>query len=92
MQLAQRLVKKGLISSADLPRIAEAQASLPGKGLHEIIIERGFAKEEDVLVALAEEFGMDIVDLASVHVEKETLEAMPSKAKSDLTPARTSEA
>src|SRR5688572_5165092 len=79
MQLAQRLVKKGLLNAADLPRISDAQASMPGKPLHELLVERGFAKEEDVLVALAEEFGMDIVDLAHVEVDQETLNAMPSK-------------
>jgi general secretion pathway protein E/type IV pilus assembly protein PilB len=79
MQLAQRLVQKGALAASELPRIAEAQAATPSKPLHELLIERGFAKEEDVLPVLAEELGMDLVDLANVSVEPETLEAMPIK-------------
>src|SRR6516165_3766665 len=79
MLLAQRLVKKGLLSEDDLKQIAEAQAAAPTKPLHEILIERKFAQEHDVLAALAEEFGMELVDLTKVTVEPETLTAMPMK-------------
>jgi type II secretion system protein E len=79
MLLAQRLVKKGLLSEDDLKKVAEAQAAAPTKPLHEILIERKFAQEQDVLAALAEEFGMELVDLTKVTVEPETLTAMPMK-------------
>jgi general secretion pathway protein E/type IV pilus assembly protein PilB len=79
MQLAERLVRKVLANEADLPRVAEAQAADPAKPIHEILIEKGFAKEEKVLAALAEEFGMDLVDLNQIEVEAETLKAMPLK-------------
>src|SRR5947209_19127911 len=79
MQLAQRLVQKGILSAADLTRVAEVQAANPGKPLHELLVEKGFAKEEPVLEALAEEFGMELVDLTTVTVEPETLLAMPLK-------------
>ena len=35
MQLAQQLVRKGVIAATELPRIAEAQAAAPSKPLHE---------------------------------------------------------
>jgi len=79
MQLAERLVKKVLANEADLPRVAEAQAADPTKPIHEILIEKGFAKEEKVLAALAEEFGMDLIDLTQIEVETDTLKAMPLK-------------
>src|SRR5438128_11969313 len=79
MLLAKRLVHKGIMAEADLARVAEAHAAAPATPLHEILIERGFAKEEPVLAALAEEFGMDVVDLTKVTIEPETLKAMPSK-------------
>jgi general secretion pathway protein E/type IV pilus assembly protein PilB len=79
MQLAQRLAKKGLLSEADLARFAEARAAAPSRPPHELLIEQGFAKEPDVLAALAEEFGMELVDLANVTVEPDTLKAMPLK-------------
>ena len=79
MYIAQRLVQQGLMSEGDLSRVAELQAASPDKPLHEILIEQGFAKEDAVLAALAEEFGMDLVDLTKVTVEPETLTAMPLK-------------
>jgi general secretion pathway protein E len=79
MQLALRLIDKGLMAAADLPRLAEAQASAPSRPAHELVIERGFAREEDVLAVLAEEFGMEVVDLTNVTVSPETLKAMPLK-------------
>jgi general secretion pathway protein E/type IV pilus assembly protein PilB len=79
MQLAQRLVKKGLLPAGELTRVLEAQASAPSKPLHELLIEKGFAKEEDVLAALADEFGMELVDLTKVTVDPDTLKAMPLK-------------
>jgi type II secretion system protein E len=79
MQLAQRLVKQGVIAEADLARINEIQAASPAKPLHEILIDNGFAKEDAVLAALAREFGMELVDLTKITVEPEILNAMPLK-------------
>ena len=59
MQLLQRLVQQGILTEADVTRVAAARASSPNTPLHEILIEQGFAKEEPVLAALGEEFGME---------------------------------
>jgi general secretion pathway protein E/type IV pilus assembly protein PilB len=79
MQLTQRLAQKGLLSEEDLARLTAARNAAPGVPLHELIIDQGFAKEEEVLAALAEEFGMEVVDLTKVTIEPETLQAMPLK-------------
>ncbi len=79
MYIAQRLVQQGLMSESDLARVTELAAASPDKPLHELLIEQGFAKEDAVLAALAEEFGMELVDLTQVTVEPETLSAMPLK-------------
>jgi type II secretion system protein E len=79
MQLVQRLIKRGVLPASELTRVSEAHFAAPGKPLHELLIERGFAKEEDVLAALADEFGMELVDLTKIKVEPETLQAMPLK-------------
>src|SRR5436309_5905297 len=79
MQLAQRLAQHGHLNESDLPRIAEAHAANPDRPLHELLVEKGFAKEEHVLAALAEEFGLEVVDLTQLHVADETLRAMPLK-------------
>jgi general secretion pathway protein E/type IV pilus assembly protein PilB len=79
MRLAQRLIQKGQLPETELARIADAQAASPSKPLHQILIEGSFAKEEDVLAVLAEEFGLELVDLTKVTVDPETLKAMPLK-------------
>src|SRR5579871_3317228 len=79
MHLAQRLVEKGLLPAADLPRVAEAHAADPVRPLHTILIDRGFAKEEHVLALLAEEFGMEVMDLTKITVDPDTLKSVPVK-------------
>jgi type II secretion system protein E len=79
MQLAHHLAKKNLLSQDDLARVAEARTATPSVPLHKLLIERGFAKEEDVLNALAEELGMELVDVTKITVDPETLQAMPLK-------------
>ena len=79
MVLAERLIGKGVLHEADLARVREAQAATPLKPLHEILIEHGFAREEDVLPALAEQLGMELVDLTKITIEPATLSALPLK-------------
>src|SRR5436305_479497 len=79
MQLAQRLVRRGVLNADDLPKIAQAHAANPVKPLHMFLIEQGYAKEDEVLAALAEEFGLELVDLSAVKVDPDTLQSMPLK-------------
>jgi general secretion pathway protein E/type IV pilus assembly protein PilB len=79
MNLVRILVQKGAMAEADVSRLQDAIASSPTKALHSVIIDNGFAKEEDVLPVLAEQFGMDLVDLTKATVDAETLKIMPSK-------------
>ena len=79
MNLVKILVAEGGDARGDIHRLQETVASSPGKPLHSLIIDGNFAKEEDVLPVLAEQFGMDLVDLAKAVVEPEALQIMPSK-------------
>lgn len=79
MNLVRILVQNGAMKEADVTRLQDAVASAPNKPLHSVIIEQNFAKEEDVLPVLAEQFGMDLVDLTKAAVDPETLRMMPTK-------------
>ncbi|MFL5343117.1 MAG: GspE/PulE family protein [Gemmataceae bacterium] len=79
MQLAQRLVQKGLLKEAELPRVAEAARAMPDRPLHEVIIDRGFVKEDAVLGLLADEFGLELIDITQAKVLPEILAAIPHK-------------
>jgi len=79
MQLLKRLVQRGILQADLVPKVVELHNSTPNKALHDLIIDQGFAREEDVLSALAEDFGMDLVDLTQIKVEPEALREMPLK-------------
>jgi len=79
MQLAVRLAQRGLLAEADLERVAKVRAAEPGRPMHTLLIDHGFAKEADVLGVLAEEFGLEVVDLTKVTIEPDTLKALPLK-------------
>ncbi len=78
MQLLQQLVRKGIIQEQDLDLLTNGQNGTE-KPIHLILIEKGLAKEEDILPVLAEEFGMELVDLNQVKIEPETLKSLPTK-------------
>jgi general secretion pathway protein E/type IV pilus assembly protein PilB len=77
--LLNNLVKKGLLDPEDLPAVEEAQKAGPGKPVHLLLLERGFAREEELLPALADQFGMDLVDLTKVTIAPDVLKSMPAK-------------
>ena len=53
MNLVRTLVQNGAMKDTDVARLQEVIAATPNKALHALIIEQNFAKEEDVLAALA---------------------------------------
>jgi general secretion pathway protein E/type IV pilus assembly protein PilB len=79
MNLVNLLIQKGALRDSDLPKVQEALRDSPNKPLHTVLMEKGFAKEEDVLPLLSEQFGMEVVDLGKVTVDPDTLRAMPAK-------------
>ena len=79
MFLLQRLQEKGHLTEADARRATEAQAAEPNRPLHEILLEKGIGNELHVLATLAEEFGLEFVDLSHAHIEPDTLSVMPAK-------------
>jgi type II secretion system protein E len=75
----ERLVERGLVRPEELQRLEAEAAAQPDRPLHQLLIDKGIAKEPDILDALAEEYGMDVVDLSNMKVEPDVLAAMPSK-------------
>ncbi|QDU18196.1 GspE/PulE family protein [Urbifossiella limnaea] len=79
MQLLQTLVDRGLLPAADRGRAADAIAASPNFPPHQVLVDRGFLKEETLLPVLAEEFGLELVDLSHATVTPEVLAAMPPR-------------
>ncbi|MGL6097430.1 MAG: GspE/PulE family protein, partial [Fimbriiglobus sp.] len=79
MTLLDSLVRRGLIADADRPRAAAALAAAPGRPPHLTLVEKGFVKEDHLLPALADEFGLEYVDLTTATVEPDALAGVPQK-------------
>ena len=79
VNIARCLVERGVLNETDLAEIEELRHTAPGKPLHEIIVEQGLAKEQEVLAALAESLGLEYVDLSDAAVEPDVLGTLPTR-------------
>ncbi len=79
MMLLDALARRGLLSDADRARAADTVAASPDKPPHLTLLEKGFLKEEPLYDVLAEEFGLEFVDLTKATVEPEALVGVPQK-------------
>ncbi|MGF1578672.1 MAG: GspE/PulE family protein [Gemmataceae bacterium] len=79
MQLIEKLVQRGIIQSHDREAAIEAIQAAPDKPIHYLLIEKGFASEEDLLPVMAAEVDMDYVDLSDYELDEEVLRSVPSQ-------------
>ena len=79
MMLLDALARRGLLTDADRARAADAVAASPDKPPHVTLLEKGFLKEEPLYDALAEEFGLEFVDLTKARIEPEAIVGIPQK-------------
>jgi len=80
MTLIDTLTDRGLIHADDRDKAVAAVAAAPvGSPPHFVLLEKGFVKEEALLPVLAEEFGMEFVDLTQTEVQLAALADMPQK-------------
>ncbi len=79
MNLMNLLVQQGVVQEADLPAIREKLKSTGSRPMHLVLLENGFAKEEELLQTLGKHFGMEFVDLSKTEVAADVLKAMPIK-------------
>jgi general secretion pathway protein E len=75
-EAGELLLRRGLITAEQL---VQSRSNLNGNGILESIIESGFAREEDALKAIAEEFGLDYIDLRETNVDLSLLATFPQK-------------
>jgi general secretion pathway protein E/type IV pilus assembly protein PilB len=79
MQLLQTLVDRGLLAESDRGRAADAVAAAPDYPPHQVLVDKGYVKESAILPVLAEEFGLELIDLTHATIEPDVLTAMPLK-------------
>jgi type IV pilus assembly protein PilB len=74
--LGQILVERGVITNSQLIRALEAQKRSGGL-IGEVIIELGFAKEEDIAHCLSLQFGYPYLPLENYEISEETKKIIP---------------
>jgi type II secretion system protein E len=79
MQLVNALVRRGLIPEVDRGRALEAVAGATDRAPHLTLLDKGFLKEDALYPVLAEQFGMEWVDLTRANVDPAALTAVPLK-------------
>src|SRR6185312_12004307 len=79
MQLLKTLTERGLIPEATRQRAADAIKDAPEFSPHQVLIDKGFIKEQQLLPVLAEEFGLELVDLSHITITPDVLEEMPQR-------------
>ena len=79
MQLIDTLADRGVLSEAERARALEAVSNAADRPPHLTLLEKGFVKEEALFPALADEFGLQYVDLTQATVEPEALVGIPQK-------------
>src|SRR5205814_1402392 len=72
------LVREGLLTPEQLEQ-ALAEKERTGHRIGEIVVERGWAQPQDVARALAEQHGLEFVDLAQAKLEPTAANLLPEK-------------
>ncbi|MFN7738442.1 MAG: GspE/PulE family protein [Pirellula sp.] len=76
LEAGEILVRRGLVNESQL---AESRAAMNGGGIIESAIQKGFVREEDALKAVADEFGLEFIDLREANVDLDLLPNFPQK-------------
>jgi type IV pilus assembly protein PilB len=77
LRMGDLLVERGIITRAQLEECLTLQKSSPSERLGQILIRKGYAKEDDVMVCLAQEYGLEFVRLAQREVPARVLGMLP---------------
>jgi general secretion pathway protein E/type IV pilus assembly protein PilB len=76
MEAGEILLQRGLL---DVKQLELSRAGQDGASLVDSAVEKGFVKEEEALRALAEEVGLEYIDLADTDVDLSLLKSFPNK-------------
>lgn len=72
-------MERGCLTAEQLP-VVVGQLESSRQRFGEICIREGFVSEKDVALALAEQFGLDYVDLSNFRMNEELLNTLPTDA------------
>jgi type IV pilus assembly protein PilB len=77
VRMGDLLVERNVITRAQLEECLVLQKSSPSERLGQILVRKGYAKEDDVMVCLAEEYGLEFVRVTQTEVPARVLAMLP---------------
>lgn len=77
MDISEVLIRRGLVNQQ---QVEMAREQSRGRRLDQVVVEMGFASEEDSLKAIGEELGMRFVELKDFEIDGELLSQFPTTA------------
>lgn len=79
--IGQLLLEKGLLQKQQLLEVTE-EHERTGKPFTHILVDFGFVKEEEIMMTLGQQLGMEVVKLREIEIPREVLDVItPSTAK-----------
>jgi len=77
-QLGELLIERGVISKLQLDKALNVQKEKGGL-IGEVLVELGFAKEEDITQALTAQYGFPYLPLANYDINPEVINIIPGR-------------
>ncbi len=77
-QLGELLIERGIISKPQLEEALNLQQEKGGL-IGEVLVELGFAKEEDITQALTAQYGFPYLPLANYEINPEVVNIVPGR-------------
>jgi type IV pilus assembly protein PilB len=77
LRMGDLLVERGILTRGQLEECLALQRSSPNERLGQILVRKGYAKEEDIMACLAEEYGLEFVRVSQRDVPRRVLEMLP---------------
>jgi type II secretion system protein E len=79
MQLIDTLADRGILSEGERARALDAVAAASDRSPHLTLLEKGFVKEEALFPALADEYGLQFIDLTQATIDPQALVGIPQR-------------
>ncbi len=76
--LLDLLVQNGVLDDEQIATIREEQRNDGGKPIRQLVIDGGYATEDDLLAMMAAYQGCEVIDLADMTLETDTVNAIPA--------------
>jgi type IV pilus assembly protein PilB len=77
-KLGELLLERGLLTQEQLDRALQVHRNTP-KSLGRALIDAGYIRERDLVRALAEQVGLDFVDLSEHHLDPFVVTLLPNR-------------